>query len=362
LKLHIQKIRLKELESFIRSEQYRAMELVPVSLNRAKSYQQNPHGRPGDVVLYLGFIEGKLVAFRSLFADVIHSKETSIRFGWCSGNWVHANYRRQGFSEQLLKEAYTDWDKKLMFTNYAPASEQLYLKTGWFKPIHQFDGMRAYLFPKTRKLLPAGKRNAINRFLFSSIDLLIAAASFIRLLFFRSNLNRNYTFDLIDLPDQECYSFLKKRHSKNAFQRNEKEFGWIFTFPWIKKTDQQPGQLYPFSHYSDNFSYYTVKIYRENELVGFFIFSVRDGHMKTLFFEVPEKALAATAGFVKKFAANQKIEVFTVYKKELSGLFFERKFPFLRVKKYGQKIYSTFDVPDPESMNFQDGDGDVIFT
>ena len=52
----------------------------------------------------------------------------------------------------------------------------------------------------------------------------------------------------------------------------------------------------------------------------------------------------------------------TIYKKELAAELFKRKLPFLHVKKYGQKIYSTFEIENSSESKFQDSDGDVIFT
>ena len=47
------------------------------------------------------------------------------------------------------------------------------------------------------------------------------------------------------------------------------------------------------------------------------------------------------------------------YKLTAVGQLFKQKFPFLRGKKIGQKIYSTFAVHG--EYKFQDGDGDVFF-
>ena len=138
MKLEIKKIRLKELNDFVKSEMFNQFEILPISPERVKSYINNPKAKPEDVVLYLGSINNALVAFRSLFAGELISDDLKTRFAWCSGNWVAPEFRRKGFSEQLLKEAYSDWSGKLMFTNYAPNSENLYLKTGWFHSIYKF--------------------------------------------------------------------------------------------------------------------------------------------------------------------------------------------------------------------------------
>ncbi len=362
MKLIIEKIRLNQLKAFVESETFNQFEYIPISALRAESYLHNPHALPEDVVLYLGFVDNKLVAFRTLFAGSVFDGDQRIRFGWCSGNWVHPNYRRRGFSEQLLTDAYSDWDQKLMFTNYAPNSEQLYLKTGWFSPIHQFEGVRAYLFPKTRKLVADSNKNHFKRIFYSILDFDIKLISSFRLLFYHPNSAGNFCFKLIEKPDEECYAFLSKHFADSFFQRNEQEIKWIFKYPWLSNSENEQNKKYPFSCYSNDFRYQTIKIYAGEIFQGFCIFSVRDKHLKSLYFSCPNEVIPELADFMKSYSRKHKIEVLTLYKKELAAEMLKRNFPFLRTKKYGQKIYSTFTLPAAKNHVFQDGDGDVFFT
>ena len=362
MNLEIRKIRLDELDEFVKSETYNLLSTIPITPDRAKSYINNPNAKPDDVVLYLGFIENKLLAFRTLFAEEINSNNLPIHFGWCSGNWVHPDYRRLGFSEQLLKEAYSDWNKKLMFTNYAPNSEKLYLKTGWFQPIHKFDGVRGYLFPKTRKRIARANTNKISKFAYLVLDVLISIISSCRVLFFINKQNNNIRFETISTPDKQCFEFKYQDNSKFLFNREEKELNWIFQFPWLSSTDNSLIHKYPFSSFSKSFYYRTVKIFAENKFEGYFIFSVREGHLKTLYFNMQNGFEKEITLFLKQFCVENKIEIITVYNSTLAKQFFEQKFPFLHVKKYGQKIYSSFEIKNNSKYQFQDGEGDVIFT
>ena len=61
------------MENFVNSKEFQNYEVVPISAIRAQSYLANPHALPDDIVLYLGLINNKLVAFRSLFADTLNS-------------------------------------------------------------------------------------------------------------------------------------------------------------------------------------------------------------------------------------------------------------------------------------------------
>ncbi len=358
--LEIKKIRLSELEDFVQSEMFRKFNVVPITQARANSYLQNSRAKFEDVVLYLGFVGDQLVAFRSLFADLAFVGENPIRFAWCSGSWVHPGYRRKGYSKQLLTEAYSDWDKKLMFTNYAPESEQLYIETGWFHPIHQYKGVRCYLFPKTEKLLSAASKNALSRITFKAIDFIVRIFVSFKLTFFRPTINVGYAFEETVLPDDECYQMVQENKSVSLYRRGKQELEWIFNNPWILSVEYDSGRNYPFSSFSDDFFYRTIKIFRSNKFIGFFIFSVRERHLKTLFFQIEEGLENEIAAFLKQYCVENKLEMATVNNSKVGEVLFKRKFPFLHVKKMGQKIYSTFDVKG--GYSFQDGDGDVFFT
>ena len=358
----VKSIRLHELEEFVESEFYQKLPVVPISPSRSKSYFENPHGKPGDVVLILAFLNEKLVAFRSLFAGMVQSENVKIRFGWCSGNWVDPEFRRKGLSRLLLTEAYSAWNGKLMFTNYAPESEKLYLQTGWFKVIHHFNGARAYLYPKTVKLIPLAQKNKLTNQTFLLVDFCIACYSNLKIRFFSYHRNPEIRFEVREFPDEESYRFLEKYKANFLFERDIKELKWIFQFPWLSTLNSKVAGKYPFSAYTNSFYYQTVKVWQNDELSGVFIFSVREGHLKTLFFWLFPGMEKETARFLKHYCAQHKIEILTIYNSEIARQFFAQKFPFLRVKKFGQKIYSSFDIQETEKFQFQDGDGDSVFT
>ncbi|MCG6189149.1 GNAT family N-acetyltransferase [Maribellus maritimus] len=358
--LEIKKIRLFELDDFVKSEIFQEFSVVPITSFRAKSYLRNPLAESDDVVLYLGLVKNQLVAFRSLFADVAFVNNSPIRFAWCSGSWVSPDHRRKGFSQQLLAEAYSDWQGMLMLTNYSPETERLFIKTGWFRPVHRFDGVRCYLFPKTGKLLTVSNRNKFTGLFFLSVDFLIRFFSSLKTRFYKPRINSSFRFEELQFPDVECFERIRESKGTYLFNRGEEHLKWIFEYPWISDSDKGFREIYPFSSFSTEFYYRTVKIFHLNRFVGFFIFSVREGHLKTLYFQISKELEGEIASYLKKYCVDNKIEMATIYNSELAGVLFKQKFPFLRVKKMGQKIYSTFAVSG--DLQLQDGDGDVFFT
>ena len=262
----------------------------------------------------------------------------------------------------LLKEAYTDWNKKLIFTNYAPESEKLYLKTGWFFQVHKFRGARAYLFPKTKKIFGRQDENTVRAKLFSLIDACISVLSKTRVFFYHGKMSFDIKFEESERPDEDCYKAFENNKPKHFFNRGRKEYHWIFSHPWLTAYKPDFDERYPFSSYSGKFFYKFVKVLVKNELKGIFIFSVRDGNLKTLGFWLDEKLEIDVAGYLKRFCIQNKIETLTVYNGEVANELLKTKYPFLHVKKYGQIIYSTFDFANECEKLFQDGDGDACFT
>jgi hypothetical protein len=360
LTLQVKKIRLSELENFVNSKEFQNYEVIPISSIRAQSYLANPHGHPDDIVLYLGFIANKLVAFRSIFADTIHSDGQQLRFGWCSGAWVHNLFRRKGYSKQLLQEAYTDWNGKLMFTNYSPEAEKLIINSKRFQAIHQFEGCRAYAFVKTEKLL--NEKNYSLPGLYPTLNFIIRVGIRFNRIFFRPSPPQSVAFEMLSQPDKDCYDFLKQQPGNSFSQKDQAFFNWLFQYPWLSDKKTPDAVRYPFSVFSEAFSYQTIKVYDNKSFKGFFIFSLREGHLKTLFFYVPDLYLHEIALFLKNYCLKYEIERLTVYKKQLADELLKRKFPFLHAKRYGQKIYSTFQVSNQKQLIFQDGEGDVPFT
>ena len=90
------------------------------------------------------------------------------------------------------------------------------------------------------------------------------------------------------------------------------------------------------------FYYKTVKVFIQNELVGFFIFSVREGHLKTLHFNIPDGIEKEVSIYLKQFCAKHKIEVFTVYKYEVGTTTFYTKIPIFAREKIWTKNLQLF--------------------
>ena len=362
LAAQLKKVKLAELESFIQGSFYRQLSHVPISPSRAASYIANPDAEPGDVVLLLAFVDGQLVAFRSIYAGSVQQGGERIRFGWCSGSWVHPGYRRKGFSKWLLKEAYDCWNGRLMFTNYAPESEELYRSSGLFHVIHQYRGARGYLFLQGEKLTGLVQKKWIPRPVYSLMALMVKLSVQFMGAFQRTGSKREISFEETAYPDAESFSFMNNKRKQYLFRRNEDDWYWVLGSPWISEVNREIALKYPFSAVAPAFRYHTVKVKQNGELAGLLIFSLRTGHLKSLYIDTDDVLSGEVVRFVKQFAMKHRCELVTVYEPAIARQLLKNRSPFIYVKPYGQKIYSTFEVNHDGSLLFRDGEGDYVFT
>ncbi|WP_299578305.1 GNAT family N-acetyltransferase [uncultured Sunxiuqinia sp.] len=355
--MELKKIRLQELESFLTSDFFRDLETKPISPARVASYVNNPHAEAEDPVLYLLHDDTKLIAFRTLYPARLMNQ--SKRIAWLSGNWVHPDYRRRGYSTQLLTEALKDWEERLLFTNYAPASLQVYLKSEFFTPMFLEDGVRFYFFVKTADLL-RDRFKGMTLF-FKVVDVFIRLLANLMRLLYHPRRWKQLNIDVLDLPDEACYRLVEAKKDSYLFERGQKELEWIFAYPWVSTAKKDWLPNYPFSSYASQFHYKTVKFMKGRRLIGFLIYSIRDGHLKTVHLQLPQNSLWVAARFLIQLSVRKKIEILTILEPELAKKIQKHANPFLFHKRIEQGIYSSFPI-SAAMRKIQDGEGDFIFT
>lgn len=356
------RIRLDELEAFVGSRLFHSLDVKPISLQRALSYMHNPNGKPEDVVLYMVTKGETLAAFRTVWAGKLKNDNRELRFGWCSGSWVAPAYRGKGMSVMLLREAYADWQTRLMFTNYSPGGQSANLSSGLFVPLYTHKGIRAY-FPSAYPAILA--KRGTGWFLLPIAKVLASLlGSFWKLIgSYSSPVNPvGYTFEVLDMPDKECLEIADSISETTFFGRGSADLEWIFRYPWVTPDPLVPDFSYPFSSYSGEFSLKVVKIKENSVTSGFFIFSEREGHLKSHHFYLSSRDFLAAAFWIRAYCGKNQPDFVTILHPEISREVRKHWFPFFYVKGYGQTIYSTFHMSQSADQAIQDGDGDYIFT
>lgn len=352
------RVKLKELDSFIKSELYKSLDIKPISPLRVESYIANPRGDSEDVVLYFYHEEEKLIAFRTLFADLIWLDENPIRFAWCSGVWVAPKYRGKKLWRSLLKEALKDWNDKLMTTNYASLMERLYLKSR-FEMFKLREGQRFYLFPDFKKIL--GNRRG-----FKLIKPILPLFSIISRAKSNRKLKKHFLVNGLRIKhlqklDKDCLDLLNSQKDNSMFKRSEHELDWIIDYPWITE-ESIVDVKYPFSYGNLNRNLDIVKVYKLDEFAGFFVYTIVKNRMKVLYHFSHENQDKFLVNEIVTIALQNKIEYLTITDADLASKLLEKKKLFAFVRDFSLNILSTFEVASNVTRKVFDGDGDNCFT
>jgi GNAT superfamily N-acetyltransferase len=362
--MRIEKYNAGRLEEFIESDHYRTMPVLPVSPHRALSWLRNPRMHPEDILLYLLYDGGDLVAYRCILPD----RHGDIRFGWLSGNWVDPGKRRQGHASRLFNEAFEDWGHQLMFTNYAPESKAVYDKTGRFALYREKVGVRYYHRAVSEKLL-GHRHGAFRRArpILRLADGIINAWQDLRISAVQKKIKPDFLHaEPVQAPDEPSLE-LMQRHDRLGFgMRDLETFEWITTFPWVVAGTNQDNRYY-FTWIVPHYQLTCLKIWdQEGALVGFLML-VTVGEKLTLPYVCFKPTASSTInGILDHYLLAGRIAYVTTYNPEVMSILENSLVAWLGRRHMYQHYYATHELirqlPDGNRIFFQDGDGDVVFT
>lgn len=365
--IRIEKKTIRELAALVDSGWLDRMTVLPISSLRAQSYINNPCADPEDTVLYLGYLDDALVAYRTVLVDRLTHGEGTTKFAWHSGTWVREDCRRRGYSTMLQQEIERDWANKLCYTNYAPAAKLLMDRTGNYVCWQTLEGQRFYRRFCMAEILPA--RHPI----FQKIKGLLKGLDWLLNLVNDLRIQKSHHQDIpgvtrILAPDAKDLAFIQKCQS-NASMRNEPAiWAWIYAYPWAdqsaKSRDEQ--SRYYFTVWRPDFQQSIYRFTNEaGEITGIIMLLIKDRKMKITyaFFEVVETEKITAC--LKKAMAKGRVDTVTCFDSVLNNILASIRPQFWYHKPQIHKIFmhkkwhSTLD--NPQSIPVRYGDGDVVF-
>jgi hypothetical protein len=366
--LRIEKKTIRELAALVDSGWLDRLAVLPISSLRAQSYINNPCADPEDTVLYLGYLDEALVAYRSMLVDRLTHGEGATKFAWHSGTWVREDCRRRGYSTMLQQEIERDWANKLCYTNYAPAAKLLMDRTGNYVCWQTLEGQRFYRRFCLAEILPA--RHTI----FQKIKGVLKALDWLLNLFNDLRIQRGrHPEDIrgvtrILSPDSKDLAFIQKCQSNASMRHEPAIWKWIYAYPWADKSAQSEEEQsrYYFTVWREDFQ---QSIYRftneQDEITGLLMLLIKDRKMKITyaFFEVVETEKITSC--LKKAMAEGGVDTVTCFDPVLIKILASIRPQFWYHKPQSHKIFmhkkwhSTLN--NPQSIPVLYGDGDVVF-
>lgn len=358
-------ITVGELEAFVQSEAFRALDELPISVQRGISHARNTRANPADIALFLALTNHQVSAYLGVLPDDLRiSDNQKIHCGWLSCLWVSPSLRGQGVAQKLLSQALEAYDGNIQMTEFTPEAEKLYQKLG-YELLAEKQGVRCYLRPNFSQWFSERKPNQATFFRFT--DVLLGGLNDLRLKFTFSK--RESFFEKTMTLDEECKVFLEHRKSSELYQRTFQELYWILRFPWVTvapKKDEMASK-YHFTSVAKDFECYMVKLRDANQqITGLLMVTQRDGTLKIPYIWTPGGDITQVAKAIERLALDSNTDRVVVYQQSLAQYWLERKGLFFAVRPTERKYMASPKLaamlPKIESNQIQDGDGDAAFT
>jgi len=365
--IKVYRVNTNEVQIYSVDPQLAERENIPISRHRAMSYSANPRSSAHDVVLYLAYKDEKLIGYRTVLPDYLFVGDQQVRAGWLSGNWVHKDFRRQGIAMLLLDEACKDWNSNLLFTNYALESKAVYDKSGKFDLLKSVKGRRFYLRPSLSLLLPP-RYSFFKKsyFALKIFDFLLGLVNPIPLLTKMIPLGSKVEFEYLSRPENEVSEMFEYVCSATPTRRSRFELQWILRFPWLVSSPlgDRIGKKYYFSSSPLRFCQSIVKVFNNDNLVGFILFNMNGAKLTVPYTSFNPEESKLMAKVILLHAIKFKSSIITIYNpdlvKAISALGIYKLFSKRRIRNYYATKELKTVLKDSEIV-FNDGDGDCAF-
>jgi hypothetical protein len=273
-----------------------------------------------------------------------------------------------GLASRLFNEAFKDWGHQLMYTNYAPESKAVYDKSARFALYREKQGIRYHQRAASATLL--GGRNAIFRNLkpvLNMTDRIINVWQDFRIGVSQKKLKPAFLHvEPVQSVDHASFDLMEQKNRLGFSLRDPDAFDWINDYPWIK-TGEGKDERYFFSSIVPRYQKIHLKVWNDQgKLVGFMMLVVVGEKMTLPYVCLQDEAATAAGQILDHYLAAEKVSYITTFNPEVITLLENSKTPLLGRRRMYQKYFATHELirqlPGGNSIFFQDGDGDVVFT
>lgn len=367
MELEFRMIRVGELAAFVASDEFRRLEVLPISPIRGRSQAKNPRARPDDVALVLASFEGRLVGYLGALPDLFFEENgESRRVAWLSCLWVSPTVRGRGVAKKLLARMLEAWKNEIILSEFTKEVSGLYERSGAMKMMPTMVGLRGYLRPCFADILSQKgpywlKMNAFLK----SIDRLLALPNGLRLLFFRGSKTK---IQLLERVDEAAEAFIGQHQKGENCRRDAASLNWMLENPWLAETDFEDEFLrkYHFSSTARAFYFQLFEVQNEaGNTAGIVLFQLRNGHLRIPFAWFSDAETARVGQAILAEAIRLNVKILTVFNPRLVAFLNENRTPFFWKRAQKRRFFvgnGLADFFENRPFLMQDGEGDLGFT
>lgn len=364
--MEIKSYNAHELRELVQSPDFRRLKHLPISRLRAASYLNNPRAVPDKKMLFIGWINNEVAAYRLMLPDIIYLNGEPEEVAWFSCVWVDPEKRGLGLARKLVTLALEEWGDYIMGADPVVASKTMYQQHYNFA-VPAIDGLRLYfrfnmaeiLVKKKPSLKPAKPILGMG-------DTVANMFQDMRLNGYQVKQVPNY--EVVPEVDDDLTHFISGFQQNELFRRGKNELNWITQYPWIREgVSTAEDEKYYFSSVSRQFRQQHIKVLDESNItIGYVLCTLRDGHLKIPYAYFEANNTEAIAKVLLKLALEHQATMLTTFNPLLTDYFMKNKGPAIfakQIKRYylvSEKLLPF--VNTGTQANFKEGDGDQAFT
>jgi hypothetical protein len=340
-------------------KEFWAADLLPTSRLRMLSYVHNPRVREDDVLLYTAHKDDKLVSYIAVLPDFIqaHAGAEPTPFGWPSSWWATKDSSLGPAASILLFKSLADWNGAIALSGFSEEAKAVFLASRRFRDLKVYDYC-AFVMKVPKELkgrrLPGAPFNVLIDF---------------KNRFYTSRAEKNSVeWAIVDSIDNETGQFITEQTAADLFPRDGALFDWLIKYPWVSNTtdaDRQPDSemnRYFFKCRADNFRQIPVKITRDNKVIGFVLFTLRDDFLIVKYAIFPDAETQVVKECIQAIAVDNGLSFLWCADDRLNKVLEADRFFYLANKHVANPFYIGKKVEYDESARLHYGLGDRVMT
>ncbi len=295
--IDIKPVCLKDLYAFAKDfeKEKKPGQVIPITVNRARSQMKNPYAAPDDVVLFTAWHGKKCVGYIGLLPGILAGKNKRHRILWGSTFYLADEYRGKGIGKMLLEQLRCQ-PLDFVVTRITPGACRLLIRFGMktLGRLHYFQ-LRVEKIHVLKKIFDIfnhsdkfqtdhGLRRTewknMERYFFR-LEKRIFYGAALTLMKKKASPYKAVKVSAISRSD-----YFDSHQQPPNFFRGPQVINWMLQNKWITsgKNDSKTGVKYHFSASRRLFSYTAIKLFSGNnkKYLGFMIFSVAASKGKTI--------------------------------------------------------------------------------
>jgi len=355
----------KQLTTLLDDNNFWQKDFLPISKQRIISQIQNPALEDSDILLLVAFHNEAVIGYIGLMPNYYVNQNKYFKYFWGTTWWVDPKFAKMGIGAYLLMGAFENTKNRFAAIAFTESAKKMYANSDKLSGIKEIEGSD-FIFRYDIESLKNEKnnfKNIVKRILLPSKN-------------FLSNKNNNdwcktniisaEKIEYLNFIDKDTNDFILQKNKSSLSFKNSEYLNWILKYPWVLEgiKPNSSNQKYHFTSVEKSFSYICFKVFnRENEIFGFVLMRLRDGHLYVPYLFANDEAFDLIAKIIWQHITYLKVKTFTNYNAKLISSIKKQKLPFLHEKKVKLPFVLSKEIEKNISeFSFQDGDGDCVFT